>query len=591
MYDHWDLSALYNGCNDKKYAEDVARVGDFCAGIQKLASEAGKIPDAEFVKKYILFEEGASVTFDRLASYLSLRSAVNSKDNESVSELSKLMTAVSAVSGYEAGIKRYIGSIPDLDGIIASDPILTEYAYLLRSIKDEAAHLLGNGEEKIISLFNISGGHAWSDLQSYLTSSVAVDYNGGVTNLSDIRNNAYDVDPEVRKKSYDAELACYDKIKDSVAFSMNSIKMQAMTEASLRGFESPLDATLFQSKIKKETLDALTGAMEEYMPHFRRYLKAKAKLLGHKNGLPWYDLFAPVGNSGKTFTPETAREYLGKVFGGFDAELADMIDGAFEHDWIDFYPADGKVGGAFCSSVSSEKRSYVLTNFGGYFTDVMTLAHELGHAFHNKMIYGSHRPLNGNYSMPVAETASNFNEVVTMDYALTHAESDGEKLSLIESKLSDTTQIICDCYSRFLFEKSVFESRGGEFLSADRLCELMLAAQDKTYGDGLDGNFKHPYMWLCKSHYYSAGLSFYNWPYSFGGLFAQGLYAKYKKEGKSFIPLYKKLLYSTTVCSVEDAAAIADIDVTDKQFWRDGLDYFVSMIDDFEKLVDKEVTK
>jgi oligoendopeptidase F len=188
--------------------------------------------------------------------------------------------------------------------------------------------------------------------------------------------------------------------------------------------------------------------------------------------------------------------------------------------------------------------------------------------------------------MPVAETASTFNEVLVMNTAIKEAKSKDEKLALIESELMDACQIICDIYSRFTFEKSVFENRDMEFMNADRLSELMLLAQKKAYGEGLDENNMHKFMWLCKSHYYSGGLSYYNFPYAFGGLFARGLYAKYEKEGKSFIETYKKMLNATGFTDVEDVAKIAGIDLTKKEFWCAGLEIIAERIDEFCSLVD-----
>ena len=260
------------------------------------------------------------------------------------------------------------------------------------------------------------------------------------------------------------------------------------------------------------------------MPKFWDYLKATSHALGHEGGLPWYDLFAPMGHNSQQYTINTARDYLLEVFSSFDPALHDMVARAFAERWIDFYPHDGKRGGAFCSGIQPLRQSRILTNFDGSFSDVVTLAHELGHAFHNVNIY-DHRPLNKGYSMPVAETASNFNECIVNGYAIAHAQSDAERMALIESQLSDTTQIICDILSRYLFESAVFEQRAGRFMDSDALCALMLDAQKKAYGDGLDHDVLHPYMWVCKSHYYSSGRSFYNFPYAFGGLFARGLYS------------------------------------------------------------------
>ena len=265
-----------------------------------------------------------------------------------------------------------------------------------------------------------------------------------------------------------------------------------------------------------------------------------------------------------------------ELFSTFDSELADMVARAFDEEWIDFYPRDGKSGGAFCAGVECIGQSRILTNFDGTFGDIVTLAHELGHAFHNQCIR-THRPLNRDYSMPVAETASTFNECVVMAAAIRQAKSHDEELALIESQLQDVTQIICDIYSRYLFESMVLENREKQFMNAETLCGMMLKAQEQSYGDGLDASFRHPYMWVCKSHYY--GSTFYNYPYAFGGLFARGLYAQYEREGAAFVPKYKKLLRTTTVATAEDVAKVAGIDLTDKEFWRGALQTVAQQID------------
>ena len=328
----------------------------------------------------------------------------------------------------------------------------------------------------------------------------------------------------------------------------------------------------------------MLSAMEEYSPKFWQYLKAKAKALGHENGLPWYDLFAPMGNASTSFTTEEARDYLLKQFSTFDEELAAMVARAFDEAWIDFYPHDGKRGGAFCSNVRKIGQSRILTNYDGMFTDVVTLAHELGHAFHNECIR-AHRPLNQGYSMPLAETASTFNECVVMNAAIKTAADKEEKIALIESQLQDATQIICDIFSRYRFETMVFANREQQFMNADTLCAFMLEAQKQSYGDGLDHSCLHPFMWVCKSHYY--GPTFYNFPYAFGGLFARGLYAQYEKEGASFVPKYKKLLYTTPIATAENVAKVADLDLTDKEFWRGALQTIADQIDLFCALVEE----
>lgn len=436
---------------------------------------------------------------------------------------------------------------------------------MLHSIQEDGRYLLSDDVEEVLSKMDISAGQAWETMQSYLTSTLEVDYDGKTTTLSQIRNLAYDSDKKVRKRAYEAELAAYAKIRDAIAFSLNNIKAQVLTECELRGFASPLAMTLHQSHMKQETLDAMLSAMDDYMPVFRKYLKRKAEMLGYQNGLPWYELFAPIGKDDTKFTIETAKDYLLKHFAPFAQDMADMMEEAFADEWIDFYPRKGKVGGAFCENLPFLKQSRVLTNFDGSLGDVVTLAHELGHAYHGMMIQ-DHKMLNTDYSMPVAETASTFNENIIMNAAIDEAEGE-TKLALIETQLQDLTQIMCDIYSRFLFEKKVFEKRKEGFLFPDELEAMMLDAQKQAYGDGLDEQYLHPYMWINKSHYYSSALSFYNFPYAFGGLFARGLIVKYHEMKDAFVPKYRELLHATTVSDVEDVAKLADIDLTSKDFW------------------------
>ncbi len=582
MNTEWSLKELYNGFDDERFIRDEKELDSLIAEVEKLSASLDGDPK-EILKKDISLSIRINELLTLLFSYPQFRQCTNTSDVESAAVLGRLSQKMSALAAPEAKFVKYVASIPDIESVIASDELLTEHRFHIMNIKEHEKYSLSPEVEQVMSLYSISGSSAWSDLQSYLTSTVPVEYDGKITNLSDIRNKAYDPDQNVRKAAYEAEIKAYDRIKDGVAFALNSIKLEVINRCKLKGYDSPLDEALKNAKMKKETLDALIGAMEEYLPKFREYLKAKAKLLGHENGLPWYDLFAPLEGNDRQFTTEEARDYLVELFSGFDKDEAAMIKRAFDEEWIDFYPHDGKVGGAFCSDLHPLGQSRILTNYDGALGDVVTLAHELGHAFHNYCL-SENSILNTDVSMPVAETASTFNEVVAMNAAISAEKDPIAKRALIESQLMDATQIICDIYSRYVFETSVFASREGEFLFAPSLCELMLDAQRKGYGDGLDQSCLHPYMWVCKSHYYSGGLSFYNFPYAFGGLFARGLYAKYLHDGESFVPLYKKLLKTTGVATVEDAALVAGIDLTDKEFWRASLQILADEIDEFISL-------
>ena len=582
MNEVWNLNVIYEGFEDPQYEKDLTLLKEKAAAYAAATGCLAKTDPLEGLRSCITLEEEVTCLANKLAEYAMLRQSADARDAQAGSQIGRIMAVISGLAAPQAAFKDWASKLPNLMELVCADELLKEYTFLFENLSKSSRYLLSGQAEAVMAKMQLSGCNAWSDLHGYITSTVPVTYRGQTINLSAVRNLAYDPDPQVRKDAYEAEIACYDRIKDAAAFALNSIKLETLSDCELRGYASPLARTLEHSNMEAATLEAMLGAMDEYSPKFWQYLKAKGKALGHENGLPWYDLFAPMGKSSTKFTTQQSRDFLVEQFEGFNPDEAKMIADAFDQEWIDFFPREGKAGGAFCAGVEAIGQSRILTNFDGAFGDVVTLAHELGHAWHNECIK-DHRVLNHDYSMPLAETASTFNECVVMASAIKKAADDQEKLALIESQLQDATQIICDIYSRFRFEKSVFEKRPEEFMHADTLCGLMLDAQKASYGDGLDPETLHPYMWVCKGHYY--GPTFYNFPYAFGGLFARGLYAQYEKEGQSFIPKYTKLLHTTPVATAENVAKVADIDLTDKDFWRGALQTIADQIDLFCELV------
>ncbi|NLK78531.1 MAG: M3 family oligoendopeptidase [Clostridiales bacterium] len=582
MNTEWSLKEIYNGFDDPKYEADFKKLEAAMKKEKELVAQEGTKDLKSLVEELIVANEEVAELVFNLDTYISLTQSVDTENGEAMAQQGRLMKLWSEGSATQAAAQKIYAKIPDVDAMAKESDLIREYTFMLKEAKKEAEHLLSDEVEEMIAAMDITGGSAWGKLFSYLTSTVKVDYQGKEITLSEARNLAYSPDAKVRKEAYEAEIASYEKIQDSIAFSLNNIKNQFTMICKKRGYASPIDMTLEQSRMSRKTLDAMMTAIEEYLPVFRKYMRKKAEMLGYKNGLPWYELFAPMGKSDTTYSLEEAKEYLVNNFGKFSPDMADMMKEAFENEWIDFYPKKGKEGGAFCAGVSSIKQSRILTNYDGYFGSIRTLAHELGHAFHNVQIQ-DHRMLNQDYPMPVAETASTFNETHLVKAALKEATGE-EKLNLLENSLMEHTQVIVDIYSRYLFETSVFEQCQDKFLMAEDCKNLMIEAQKKAYGDGLDSNYLHPYMWACKSHYYSSGLSFYNFPYAFGGLFALGLYSKFEKEGADFVPKYKAMLHATPVCTVEQAAAMEGIDLTTPDFWRQSLAQIEELVEEFCKL-------
>lgn len=220
-----------------------------------------------------------------------------------------------------------------------------------------------------------------------------------------------------------------------------------------------------------------------------------------------------------------------------------------------------------------------MTNFQGSFSDVSTIAHELGHAWHNRCLAGLPYMMI-NTPMPLAETASIFNETILAHQVLKTAAPE-EKLTLLDATLTESTQTIVDILSRYLFESEVIDTRADHAMTVDELKDAMLRAQDATYGNGLDPQVLHPYMWACKSHYYSSGMSFYNFPYAFGELFGKGVFAQYLQKGADFVPAYNQLLRFCGSAPVADVAASVGIDVRNVDFWRSSLEIIKNEIDEF----------
>ncbi len=581
MNTEWSLKEIYTGMDDKAYQADMKRAEQEISNLETLVKNGGNVQDTAFVEQILLAMEHYTQVIYKLSLYLELRQAVNTEDGEVMAQINRVQRLEAQISPTYAAAQKLLAGVEDIEKMAGESEVVAAYTFLLKENQKQAAHLLSDDAEEMVASMNMTGGSAWSKLQAYLTSTVKVDYEGKQVTLSEIRNMAYSPDAAVRRSAYEAEIASYEKIEDSVAFALNNIKTQVTMLAAKRGYESPLAMTLEESRMSRETLDAMMAAIDEYLPVFHKYLRKKGQMLGYENGLPWYELFAPMGKAGKTYTLEEAKQYLCDTFRELTPEMSDMMRDAFEQEWIDFYPRKGKEGGAFCAGVPAIKQSRILTNYDGYFGSIGTLAHELGHAFHNKQIQDE-RALNQDYPMPVAETASTFNEVHLGRHALKTAEGE-ERLNLLENDLKEQTQCIVDIYSRYLFETAVFEQGKTKFLMASDLKKLMLDAQKKAYGDGLDASCMHPYMWVCKSHYYGDSLSFYNFPYAFGNLFALGLYSLFLKEGEAFVPKYKAMLNATPRCTIEEAGAMMGIDLTKKEFWCESLAQIAQNVEEFCK--------
>ena len=585
---NWSLKELYTSFNSEEFLEDMECLTEVIDEINKWTEIIVKDTDCAKVKLegYV---ERFSVLADlitKIGSFIELSISVNTKDDEALKYSDILEKKLTKIVEAETKLNKWISSIENIDEVIKDSILLKDHEFILKEVVEKSKYLLTDREEAIIANMQNTGSNAWGKLKDNLISTHKVEINedGKIKEypLTVVLNMAYDKDEKVRKRAYEAEIASYTKIEEGVAAALNGIKGEVLTICEFRGYKSPLEQTLINSRMDEESLNVMLEAMKESMPKFREYLKRKAEILGHKNGLPFYDMYAPIVESDMEFDYEKGKKFVVDKFRTFSDNLANFAQKAMNNNWIDVMPKEGKVGGAFCGGIHYLGESRILLNYGNSFSDVVTMAHELGHGFHGECLKDE-SVLNTEYPMPIAETASTFCETIVKKAAIKEADKI-TALAILESEISDCNQVIVDIYSRFLFEKSLFEARKESALTVDQIKKLMLDAQREAYGDGLDPEYLHPYMWTWKPHYYYANSNFYNFPYAFGLLFAKGLYAEYLKKGSEFSSEYENLLSITGKHNIADITKEVGIDIHNKEFWKSSLRTIEEDIDKFMEL-------
>ncbi|MGQ9901989.1 MAG: M3 family oligoendopeptidase, partial [Fimbriimonadales bacterium] len=544
----WDMSVVYPGLDSPEFERDMRSL------VRALDELEGLFDEAQIDRTETpLNPDLAAGIFERvlppynalndqawtLGAYIYAFVSVDSRDEYAQARLSELERHMVRLAKLSTRLTAWAGS-QEVDALIERSEQARQHAYWLQRARIAAAHMMSPAEEALAAEMRLTGSTAWSKLYGNFTSQIqtTVELRGErqTLTMSMLRNLAYDPDREVRRAAYEAELHAWEQHALPIASALNAIKGETNLLMRKRGWESPLHATLFQSAIDEATLNAMLEAAYEAFPDFRRYLHAKARLLGIPR-CAWYDLFAPVGEEMRTWSYDEAAQFIIEQFATYSQKLSDFARRAFEERWIDAPPQPGKVDGAYCMRLRRDE-SRILTNYKPAFSGMGTLAHELGHAYHN-LCLAERTYLQRQTPMTLAETASIFCNTIIDQAALRDADRE-EQIALLEAALQGSCQVVVDITSRYLFEKAVFEQRAERELSARELCELMRDAQQQTYGDGLDEKALHPYMWAAKPHYY--GSAFYNYPYMFGLLFGRGLYARFLDDPDGFRARYDDLL-------------------------------------------------
>ena len=579
----WNLDSIFPSIKSAEYQKALS---DFESGMENLgsllksadtfiknASENFDFP--VWLKGFLEADDKVSALCSSLNAYAYIIYSVDTTNTNYLNNITRIDNITLRYRQLDLSFKSVLlANSGRLEDFYRRFPEFESYRYILNETLEETRHQMSPAEEKLAGELQQTGGDAWDRLHEQLISNLK-DAESGKT-FNELRNDAYSADAKVRKSSYEKEISLLKQNEIAFAACLNNLKGETLALNRHRKWQKPLDRALSSARLSQKTLAALIGAIEESLPLWREYFNLKADFL-HKNnltvsedkkGLAFYDLFAPLVSTplnkrdnsdagqnqsllSKEWTFDEARDYIIERYSSFSGEMGDFAKKAFAENWIDAQVRAGKVGGAYDEDFALGHQSRIMTNFTGAFSDIITLAHELGHAYHFSCMKGKPSAF-FSYPMTLAETASTFAETIVKQDMISKC-SDAEKIQILDLDLQDVSQVLVDILCRFYFERS--------------------------YGCGLSSE-RHEYMWAVKSHYYSTGLDFYNFPYAFGQLFAAGLYARYQKEGAGFAKTYAELLSNTGNMSCEDLCKKAGFDITQKDFWKSVIEMYAEEITD-----------
>ena len=588
---HWDLSPLFPSVDSPEFKlafdQIVADIQSLGANFDTFGIHANNnLPiGPDLAETYDVITNSLNSVlkdFYLISSYLGCLTSVDATDETARSAESLLYNHSVTLDPLLMRYTAWTGSM-DIISLTSQSSTATAHKYSLLKAAYLANHQMSEIEEELAAALRPSGISGWSrlhgEMSALMTADLTLDGETKRLPITKIRSLSTDSNRSTRREAYNAEIATWELHAVPFAAAMNGVKGYQTTVRKRRKYANDLEPTLHMNGIDLETLNAMHAACKEGFVDIQRFYRIKAKSLGIEK-LAWYDLLAPVGTASRNWSWDEAKEFVLTNFGKFSPKMRELADTAFRDNWVDAEPRLGKEGGAYCTSARNGD-SRIMMNYDGSFSGVSTLAHELGHAYHNLTLTGR-PPLQRETPMTLAETASIFCETLSFDAALERADEQ-ETLTLLDTSISRDSAVIVDIHSRFLFETRLFEMRQTRDVSIAEMCNLMVEAQRDTYGEELETY--HPYMWAVKGHYY--GPTFYNYPYTFGLLFGLGLYMQFKNEPNGFCEKYDDFLSSTGLADARTLAARFGVDIADIGFWRTSIDYIRGQIDQFEALVNK----
>jgi oligoendopeptidase F len=465
---------------------------------------------------------------------------------------------------------------------LCNDKRIKPIAFNLHEMRERALGRLPQSLEALASYLSVDGYHAWGQLYNTVVSRIQIPVaeNGETLNLSvsQAANKFSHPDRSIRKRVFAEWERAMHKEAGLLSAILNHLAGFRLQLYKQRGWEDVLHEPLTENRMKRETLETMWSVVTESKSALGNYLHRKARLLGLSK-LSWYDLSAPLPGENRVITFDEAACFIIDQFAQFSPDLAQFAQKAFTKRWIEAEDHPNKRAGGFCTPFPVSGESRIFMTFAGTANNLSTLAHELGHGYHQHVM--NDLPMFAqNYAMNVAETASTFAEMIVSDAVIKRAQTKEERVALLDERLRRGLGYFLDIHSRFLFETRFYHARRQGLVRADELCRMMEEAQRESFNDLLEEY--HPHFWASKLHFYHTHVPFYNFPYTFGFLFSTGIYAQAQQEGKSFAHRYVRLLRDTGRMTVEDLARKhLGVDLTKPDFWRMAVEFVLKEVNEF----------
>ncbi|MFN3995951.1 MAG: M3 family metallopeptidase, partial [bacterium] len=430
---------------------------------------------------------------------------------------------------------------------------------------------------ELYSKLFISSSSEWKSLYNELISNIKVEFENEIISISKLRNFYNHFDRNLRQKAYNKELQIFKEYEYIFSRILNSVKWDSIVISQKRKFNSLLDKSLFENDIDKEILDIVLNTTFENLSTVRKYFYKKASLM-NLDKLEWFDISAPIyEDKSVIFDFEKAKNFILDNFARFSNEMYELALKAFEEGWIDAEPRLGKTDGGFCIYIFSNQ-SRILVNYDNSIKSLLTLAHELGHAYHN-YVMSENTPIYRYSPLILAETASILAETITRKNALKNLTDTKTKTIILDGYLYTISVVTVDIISRFLFEDKVIKIREQRILTPSELCNIMIDSQKEVYFDSI--NSYHPYMWANKPHYYIS--NYYNYPYLVGLLVGLSLFNLYESN-KISAKDYREILKNSGKDKPERILKNFGLNIRSKNFWQEAFDLIAKDIEEFDKL-------